>query len=408
MDGDIKPMVAHGPATDVVARDTIDARRPAGRRPKTVRWVFIVGLLLVLVLGGLYWFNQFREKAIASYFAANKPPPPQISAVVAETATVPRNAPAIGSLAAVHQVTITPEVGGRIEKISFTSGTTVKAGDPLVQLNDAPDRADLANYESQARWWRSEAARKASLAQRQYASQESVEQNQTQFEQAQAQMAKTQAIIAQKLIRAPFAGRLGVRQVDLGQFVNPGAAIVTLTDLTQLYVNFTLPSQQRDQISVGQQVNVQTDAFPGRVFTAKITAIEPQIRSDTRTMAMQATMTNLDEILLPGMFVDVAVVLPAEPDRVVLPETAVDYTLYGDSVYVIREDGADAAGKPVLKAFRTAVKTGPRWNNKVAILSGVKAGDRVVAAGQVKVQNGQPVIVTGNPPPQPPADPTQH
>ena len=150
------------------------------------------------------------------------------------------------------------------------------------------------------------------------------------------------------------------------------------------------------------------DAFPGRAFEATITTLEPQIRADTRTIAVQATLDNSDEALLPGMYINAAVVLPAEPDRVVLPETAVDYTLYGDSVYVVREDGTAADGKPILKAIRTPVKTGTRWDGKVAILDGVKPGDRVVAAGQVKLQSGAQVSVTGNPPPQPPANPTSN
>jgi multidrug efflux system membrane fusion protein len=213
---------------------------------------------------------------------------------------------------------------------------------------------------------------------------------------------KTEALIAQKLIRAPFSGRLGTRQVEVGQYLTPGARIVTLTDLSTLYVNFTLPSQMRAQISVGQGVNVTADAFPGRTFTAEITTIEPQISADTRTMTIQATMPNADNALLPGMFVNAAVVLPPQPDMMVLPETAVDYTLYGDSVYVIREDGKDAKGNPILKAVRAPVKTGVRWGNNVTILDGLKPGDRVVAAGQVKVQSGAQVAISDSPPPQPP------
>lgn len=403
MDGDVKLETR---TLDAVAREPADLVRASPGQPKTVRWLVIVGLLLAAVLGGLYGFNRYREQAIASSFASNKPPPPQIAAVKATSAAVPRYATGIGSLAAVHQVTITPEIGGRVTAIPFAPGAAVKAGDPLVQLNDAPERGDLANYEAQARWAAISLQRSQTLAVRQVVAQETVDQNQTQLDQARAQIIKTEAIIAQKLIRAPFGGRLGVRQIELGQYVNPGAAIVTLTDLKELYVNFTLPSTMRAAIALGQEVEVTADAFPGRRFTAKITTIEPQIRTDTRTMMVQATMANPDEALLPGMFVNAAVVLPAEPDRVVLPETAVDYTLYGDSVYVVREDGQDAAGKPVLKAFRTPVKTGMRWDGKVAVLSGVKPGDTVVAAGQVKLQDGAPVVVTGNPPPQPPANPT--
>ena len=406
MDGDINTLApARVTPTDSVARDVVDRGRP-GIRPKTVRWFVIVGLLLGLILGGLYGFNRYREQAMAQFFANNRPPPAQIAAVTAGSEAVPRFASAIGSLAAVHQVTITPEIGGRVTQIFFTAGGAVKAGDPLIQINDAPERGDLANYEAQVRMAKVTVERNTELARKQFASRETVDQNQSQLDQARAGILKTEAIIAQKLVKAPFAGRLGVRQVEVGQYLNPGAAVVTLTDLQHLYVNFTLPSTQRAEIKLGQQVNVTADAFPGRVFTAAVTTIEPQIRADTRTMMVQATMTNPDEALLAGMYVNAAVVLPPEPDRVVLPETAVDYTLYGDSVYVVRQDGTAPDGKPVLKAFRSPVKTGSRWDGKVAILDGVKPGDQVVAAGQVKLQNGAAVTVTGNPPPQPPANPT--
>ena len=254
--------------------------------------------------------------------------------------TVPRSATGIGSLAAVQQVTVTPEVGGRVTEILFKPGDAVKAGDPLVQLNDAPDRADLANYEAQARWAAAslERARAVGARGRSARSRMSIEW-QSQLDQARASILKTQAIIDQKQVKAPFAGRLGMRQVNLGEIVTPGSKLVTLTDLHQLYANFTLPSTMREQVKLGQEVEVTVDAFPGRIFKAKITTIEPQIRTDTRMMSVQATLPNPDEALLPGMFVNAAVVLPPEPDRVVLPETAVDYTLYGDSVYLVREDG---------------------------------------------------------------------
>jgi membrane fusion protein, multidrug efflux system len=409
MDGDqMANAPAQARASDQGLRERAGNGHAAAPRPKTVRWFAVVALLLAVVLGGLYGFNRFRANAIANFFAHNKPPPAQISAVVAKSQSVPRFAPGIGSLTAIHQVTINPEVGGLVTKIFFQPGQTVKAGDPLVQLNDAPDRGDLANYQAQARLAEITLVRSKQLVKRQFTPQETVDQNQSQLDQANAEIQKTQAIIAQKLIRAPFSGRLGVRQIDLGQYLNAGAAIVTLTDLSMLYVNFTLPSQQRSQISVGQRVNVTSDAYPGRLFSAKITTIEPQISPDTRTMQVQATMANPDDALLPGMFVDAAVVLPPQPDMVVLPETAVEYTLYGDSVYVIRQDGKDAKGNPILKAVRTPVKTGTRWGDKVAIVDGLKPGERVAAAGQVKLQNGVQVAITGSPPPQPPAHPTLH
>jgi membrane fusion protein, multidrug efflux system len=407
MDGDqLANRTSQALAPEPAARAGGDSRGSTAPRPKTVRWLVIVTLLLVVVLGGLYEFNRFRTQAIANFFAHNKPPPAQISAVVVHTQSVPRFAPGIGSITAVHQVTVNPEVGGRVTKIFFEPGQTVKSGDPLVQINDAPDQGDLANYQAQLKLAQIKLARSDQLVKRQFTPQETVDENQSQLAQMNALIQKTQAVIAQKLIRAPFGGQLGIRQIDLGQYLNPGAPIVTLTDLSMLYVNFTLPSQMRPQISVGQRVNVTSDAFPGRNFVAKITTIEPQLSPDTRTIEVQATMPNPDGALLPGMFVNAAVVLPPQPDTIVVPETAVEYTLYGDSVYVIRQDGKDAHGNPVLRAVRTPVKTGARWDDKVAILSGLKPGEQIVAAGQVKVQNGAQVAVTGSPPPQPSANPT--
>jgi multidrug efflux system membrane fusion protein len=379
---------------------------PGARPVHTLRWLVIIGLVLILVLGAIWGFNTFRAHAIAKFFAGNKPPPVPITAVTARLAAVPHTASGIGSLEAVHQVTVSPEVAGTVTAIYFQPGATVAAGAPLAQIDDSPDRADLANYEAQVHLATIELKRSQALLKNQYATQETADQNASTLQQAEAEVQKTQALIAQKLIRAPFAGKLGVRQINLGQYLNAGAAIVSLTDLSQLYVNFTLPSQLRATIAVGQPVDVAADAFPGRVFKARITTISPQVSADTRTLTVQATMANPGDALLPGMFINATVLLPAGPDAVVVPSTAVDYTLYGDSVYVIRAQGHDAAGKPILHAVRVPVETGLRWGNNVAVTSGLKAGDEVVAAGQVKVQSGSVVLVTGAPPPTPPVHPT--
>lgn len=387
--------------------EAIDVKRPAAAPPKTVRWVSIVGLLLLLVLGALYGFNAFRQHAIKAFFAAHKPPPAVVAAATVKTRPVPRSISGIGSLAAVRQVTVSPEVSGRVIRIFFKAGASVKAGDPLVQLNDAPDRADLANYQAQEALAKVTLARSEKLAARHFSPQATVDQDKSKLAQVEAEIEKTRAIIAQKLIRAPFAGQLGIRQVELGQYLTAGAPVVSLTDLSRLYVNFTLPSQARSQIAVGQRVSVTADAFAGRAFPATVTTIEPQLSAATRTLQIQATMHNPDNLLLPGMFVNAAAELAPRPDTMVLPATAVDYTLYGDSVYVIRAKGKDAQGKPVLEAVRVAVETGKRWDDKVAILKGLKPGDRVVAAGQVKLHNGARVVIAGGPP-QAPAQPSLH
>jgi multidrug efflux system membrane fusion protein len=184
-----------------------------------------------------------------------------------------------------------------------------------------------------------------------------------------------------------------VRQVNVGGYVNPGGALVTLTDLSQLWANFTLPEQVAGQVRVGQDVAIKVDAYPGRLFKAKITAIEPQISQQTRTILVQATLDNPDHALMPGMFANAQVSLPDAPAMVVVPETAVDFSLYGDSVFVVHEE-KDADGKPVLKVTRTFVKTGDKFDGKVAILSGLNAGDRVAASGQLKLNNGTVVTIS--------------
>ena len=284
----------------------------------------------------------------------------------------------------------------------------MKAGDPLVQLNDAPERGDLASFQAQARWAQTTLQRSAALAQRQFEARETVDQKQSQLDQARAQIDKTEAVIAQKLIRAPFAGQLGMRQIEVGQYLTPGAPIVTLTDLSTLYVNFTLPARRAlGRSAVGQKVDVTADAFAGRTFTAEITTIEPQVSADTRTMSVQATMSNPEKALLPGMFVNAAVVLSQQPDVTVLPETAVDYTLYGDSVYVIHEDGrartASLSSRPCARRSKPAHAGATRWRSCGAQ---ARRTGRRRRPGQVAER--RTVVVTGSPPPQPPAQPTRN
>jgi multidrug efflux system membrane fusion protein len=376
------------------------ARRKTTTRGLVVRFV-IMALLLAGVIGGLVWFNGFRQQMIASFFANNKPPPPPVQIAEAVTASVPQSLPAIGSLWAVRQVTVAAEVSGRVVQLFFDGGQRVKAGDPLVQLYDKPEQGDLANFQAQAKYAQITLTRAKELANRQVGPQANVDQTQAQLDQANANIAKTQALIAQKLIRAPFDGELGVRQVELGQYLSAGATMVTLTDLSTLWVNFTLPEQSRSRLAVGQPIRVKLDAFPDETFEAKVTTVEPQVGADMRAIKAQATMTNRGGRLLPGMFAKVELVLPPMPDVVVVPETALDYTLYGNSVFVVREDegGAkDAQGKPVLRAIRTFVKTGDRFDNKVAVVSGLAPGDRVVATGQQKLIDKMPVTISDTAP----------
>ena len=367
--------------------------RPKPSRRKTMWRFVIVGAALLLVGGALYGFNEFRKQAIANFFASNVPPPVSVTAVEAKAEALPRYLDGIGSLEAVQQVTIAPQVSGRVLKIEFESNAEVKAGDPLIELDDGSEHGDLLAYEAQARLAEANLARTRPLAQRDFATKATMDQYQSQLDQAKAGIAKTKALIAYKHIAAPFDGVLGVRQVDLGQYLQAGAAVVTLTNLDQLYANFTLPEQSRGDVAVGQKVEIRVDAFPDRVFIGKVTAIEPQIDQKTRTLKVQATLDNPGRVLLPGMYANARVVLPPEGEVVTVPETAVDYTAYGDSVYVLREETDQKTGTKMLKAVQTFVKTGQRYDGRVAVLSGLKPGARVAQAGQVKLYNGAAVTI---------------
>ena len=283
--------------------------RPRPSRRKLAIRLAIMAVLLAIVLGGLYGFDKFRAMKIAEFFASNKPQPTPVTAVAAVSEPMARYLDGIGSIVAVHQVTVSPEVSGRVTKIMFESGSVVKAGDPLVQLNDEPERADLANFVAQAHMAELTLARNSTLAKQQFSSQQTVDQNQSVLQVAQAGIARVQATIAQKLVRAPFSGQLGVRQVDFGQYLSAGTAIVTLTDLDTLHADFTLTEQTRSALVVGQDIEIRVDAFPDRVFPAKLTTIEPQIDPTTRSIRLEATLDNPGHLLLPGMFAASRVVM---------------------------------------------------------------------------------------------------
>ncbi|HXL14005.1 MAG TPA: efflux RND transporter periplasmic adaptor subunit [Bradyrhizobium sp.] len=381
---------------------------PPHKRPvRMTRWFVIVGLLLALLVGALVGFNAFRSYKIAEFFANNKPPPTSVAVAEAKSEVIPNLLTAVGDLAAVHQVNVTTDVSGRITDIMFTAGASVKAGSPLVQLFDAPDRGDLESYKAQATVAQLSLDRAKQLAARQFGPQATVDQAQASYDQANAGIAKTEAIISQKLVRAPFDGEFGVRHVEVGQYLTAGTQIVTLTDLSTLYANFTLTEKDSGQLKVGQTVRVAVDAYPGRTFEGKINAIEPQIATDTRNIRVQATLENPEHILKPGMFATTTVVLPEKPPVVTVPETAVDYTLYGDSVFLITEKKGDD-GKTGLTAVRTFVRTGNRINGRTEILTGLKVADRVVAVGQLKLQSGSAVAISTDPPPPIPASPPRY
>jgi multidrug efflux system membrane fusion protein len=364
----------------------------AGRR---VFWFLFVLVVAAALIGGAYYYQYTVKPAMmAQFFQA--PPPAPVEVAVATTEDMPRAFESIGTLMAVHQVTVSPEIEGRVQKINFESGQQVKAGDVLVQLDDSTQRADLATYQAQARLASANLARTKELASKQYSSKQSVDQLQSELDQARAGIAKSQAIIDHMVVKAPFDGTLGIRQVNLGQYLAPGTAIVTLTDLETLFVDFTLPEQNRGQLAIDQPVEFRIDAFPDQVFRGEIAAIDPQVDPNMRAVKVRAALSNADHKLQPGMYARIRVILPPQPNVVTIPEPAVDYTVYGESVFrlVLVPDKKDPNDKPVYKAEQTFVTLGARFDGKVAVLKGVDDGDQVVVGGQLKLHNGAEVVLS--------------
>ena len=377
------------------------------RPVRLVRWFIIVGSLLAVVVGGIVYFQYWKDAFLKNMFATMKPPPATVSVVEVKSEVVPNLLTAVGGLAAVHQVNVTTDVAGRITDILFKPGAHMEANAPLVQLFDGPEQGDLASFKAQAIGAQAALDRAKQLASRQFGPQSTVDAAQATYDTAMAGISKTEAIISQKLVRAPFEGELGVRMVEVGQFISAGTTIVSLTDLSELYANFTVTEKDSGALKVGQIVRIKVDAYPGQSFEGKITTIEPQIMADTRNIRVQATIANPDHILKPGMFATTTVVLPDKPPVITVPETAVDYTLYGDSVFLITEKKADD-GKTTLTATRTFVQTGNRVDGRTEILKGLKPGDRVVAVGQLKLQSGSTVVISSDPPPPIPANPPRY
>ncbi len=397
-----------------LSAETEVSARTAYRKPKTDKpvrtklWFSIMVVLMALLVGVFWGFNQFRNHMIAQFFATMKMPPATVSVADVKSEVLPNLLTGIGDVVAVHQVNVTSEVSGRVVKIMFEPGAHVQKGQPLVQLFDDPDRGDLASFEAQARGAKLSLDRAKALALRQFGPQATVDDQQATYDQAMAGIAKTKAIISQKLILAPFEGELGLRHIEVGQFLNAGTEIVTLTNLDVVWVNFTLTEKDSADVKLGQTVTISVDPYPGRVFTGKITTIEPQVATDTRNIMVQATFENPDHALKPGMFATATVVLPAKAPVMTVPETAADYSLYGDSVFLIKKS-KDKDGKEVLTADRTFVKTGDRVDGRVVIASkDIEPGDQVVAVGQIKLQSGMPVAISSDPPPKIPAEPSPY
>jgi membrane fusion protein (multidrug efflux system) len=353
----------------------------------------LIAVFVVLVVGGT--LAGVKTLQIRTLMAAGKSyasPPESVSSVLAREEKWQGTITAIGSVTAVQGVTVTPELAGIIHEIAFESGAVVAKDALLVRLDTSTEEAQLHALEAQEELARLTLARERSLRSQNMVAQSELETAEATLKQTQGMADATRAIIQKKTIRAPFAGRLGIRLVNLGQYLDTGKPIVSLQSLTPIYADFSLPQQELARLQTGMRVRLTTDAYPGRQFDGTLTAINPDLDPQTRSVGLQATFENADQLLRPGMFARVEVLLPEERAVLVVPATSVLSAPYGDSVYVIESKPGKDSGKPELVVRQQFIRTGNARGDFVSVETGLKPGERIVSAGIFKLRNGMSVI----------------
>ncbi len=359
-----------------------------------IKRLLVMLILIGALAGGFYWFKYiFVAGKISEAIAGSRNKPIAVAAAPTSAQEWQAQLEAVGSLRAVNGADLSFEVAGLVDAIHFKSGDEIRAGTLLVELRADTDTAQLHALEATAELANVNYQRDLKQLKVQAVSQATVDTDQANLKNAQALVTQQKASIEKKMLRAPFAGRLGIRLVDLGQFINAGTPVVTLQALDPIYVDFYLPQQSISQLKVGQQVTAKVDAFPKDVFSGEIAAISPEVDAATRNVQIRATLKNPDHRLLPGMYATVDVASGAPQRYVTLPQTAITYNSYGNTVFLIEEKGRGPDGKPQLVARQSFINTGPTRGDQVAVLDGIKEGDTVVVAGQFKLRNGVPVVI---------------
>ncbi|MGA8031518.1 MAG: efflux RND transporter periplasmic adaptor subunit [Casimicrobiaceae bacterium] len=362
----------------------------------TAKRMIIMLVIAAVIVGGVVGFQQFKNTMIAKAIKGGANPPQTVSTTVARESTWQPTVEALGNLLASQEASLGAEVGGLVTAIHFDSGEKVRAGQPLVELNPAPLKAQLAQLEAQAALAELNLKRDEAQLKVRAIAQAAVDNDMATLKSAQAQVAAQKALIAQKTIAAPFSGQLGIRQVNLGQYLAPGSAIVTLQKLDPMDVDFTVPQNQIDLIRIGMKAQLQTSAAPGKTFDATVTAIEPQVDTTTRNLKVRARVPNPKGDLLPGVFANVRITQGEARQYVTLPNAAVAYNPYGATVFIVKDEGKGPDGKPKLVAEQRFITPGATRGDQVAIVEGVKAGETVVTAGQLKLRNGAPIVVNNS------------
>jgi len=358
----------------------------------TKRIIFtILGVLAIIgILGGIKGLQINRMIAIGSQ---STPPPETVTTAVVRSESWEALITSVGSLEAVQGVILTAELPGKVTRIAFEPGTKVKAGDLLLQQDISSEEAQLRAAEATVALAKLELERSSKLLGKKAVAQSKYDSDDALYKQAVAQIDGIRATIRKKTIRAPFTGRLGIRLVNLGQIIKEGEPIVSLQALDPIFVNFSLPQQQLAQVTPGLKVRVTTDALAGQAIEGEITAISPEIDAATRNIRVQATVANSQEHLRPGMFVNVAMVLPLREDVLAIPTTAVLYAPFGDTVFVVDAKKNEKDVEPVNVVRQKIVQLGEKRGDFVASVSGLEKGETVVSTGVFKLRNGQAVVV---------------
>jgi membrane fusion protein (multidrug efflux system) len=351
-------------------------------------------VLGVLIVAGALIGSKIQQfRAMGEAGASMVPPPEVVTAALAQDDEWETTLFATGSLVAVQGVTVRTEIPGRIVRIAFESGTPVAAGDTLVELDASTEAAQLRAAEAAAALAKTDLARTRGLYTNKTASRAELDAAEAQFKEAEAQVEMIRTTIAKKTIRAPFSGRLGMRQVNLGEVLSVGDPITSLQTLDPIYVDFALPQQRLAALELETAVRVTTDAAPGEVYEGRINAVSPEVDPVMRTVWVRATIANRAEKLRAGMFANVEVVLPARQKVLAIPMTAVLFAPYGDSVFVIEEQAAATAGATELTVQQRFVRLGTQRGDFAAVIEGLAAGEQVVSSGVFKLRSGMKVVI---------------
>lgn len=366
--------------------------------------MFFTLLGCLIVLGGVFAYKAFVAH-MTEQFMSNQPAPVHVvSAIEAEEAIWRPRIRAVGSLNAVRGADIAAEIDGRVTRVAVEDGARVATADVLVELDADGLQAQLRGARAEARLAEIELQRQRRLRQQNANAESDVDRAESELEQARARVDGVRANLDKKTIRAPFAGRIGIVRIDLGQFIDVGHEIVTLQTLDPIHVDFAVPQRELSRIETGQPVTAEVDTYPGKNFEGEISAISPRVAQSTRNVSVRARVGNPDGLLRPGMFVQASVQLPTQEQIVTLPQTAITYNPYGDSVFLVNEVQGDD-GETQLTVERKFVRTGATRGDQVQVLEGVEAGRRVVTSGQLKLRNGSKISIDNSRAPSNEADP---